>query len=335
MRNPTFDIVKGIGIMAVIVGHSAAPMLAKDFIFTWHMPLFFLVSGYFFRVKPFGESLRSNVRGLLAPYLITATVLFLLAACLSVAKGSPDEAFNPFVGIFVGAGSHGLPNFGDYNVGAIWFLLAMFWCRVLYNTLATKLSLKYLGVVTLLLFAATVYLGQVVYVPTDLLQGVGAMLFFFVGHWAGSVKLAERPVMWPVVVAAVAGLVASMWVCPAEDYPMSMVRSYYCCWPLNVVAAVLCAYCLYHVARLLSSWAWLSNFLSYFGRTSLLVLCVHIVGINYGGKVVWFVLHRLLALAHWQESLVIILFDLTFALLGAYVLAQSRMVRRVFGLREG
>lgn len=168
--------------------------------------------------------------------------------------------------------------------------------------------------------------------PTDLLQGVGAMLFFCIGHWAGSVRLADKQLWWPAVIAAVAGVVASMWICPAEDYTLSMVRCFYCCWPLNVVAAVLSAYCLYHLARLLGSWAWLANFLSYFGRSSLLVLCVHIVGLNYGGKVVWFVLNNFLSLAHWQESLAVLLFDLAFALLGAYVLARSRVVRRVFGV---
>jgi fucose 4-O-acetylase-like acetyltransferase len=53
MRNPTFDIMKGIGIVAMIVGHCILPYSLSHYIYAWHMPLFFFVSGYFYKQKQY------------------------------------------------------------------------------------------------------------------------------------------------------------------------------------------------------------------------------------------------------------------------------------------
>lgn len=45
-RNVTIDIMKGIGIILMVVGHSGCPSFLRNFIYTFHMPLFFMISGY-------------------------------------------------------------------------------------------------------------------------------------------------------------------------------------------------------------------------------------------------------------------------------------------------
>ena len=48
-RNITFDIIKAIGILLVIIGHLADNFkIFIGIIYIFHMPLFFIVSGYFF-----------------------------------------------------------------------------------------------------------------------------------------------------------------------------------------------------------------------------------------------------------------------------------------------
>lgn len=47
-RNDVIDILKGIGIILMVVGHSGAPKIVNDIIFSFHMPLFFIASGWFF-----------------------------------------------------------------------------------------------------------------------------------------------------------------------------------------------------------------------------------------------------------------------------------------------
>lgn len=45
MRNSAVDSLKGVGIIAVVAGHIYTEPFAR-LVFLWHMPLFFLISGY-------------------------------------------------------------------------------------------------------------------------------------------------------------------------------------------------------------------------------------------------------------------------------------------------
>lgn len=47
-RNDTLSIVKAIGIILMVIGHSGCPKYLNDYLYMFHMPLFFFCSGYFF-----------------------------------------------------------------------------------------------------------------------------------------------------------------------------------------------------------------------------------------------------------------------------------------------
>src|SRR5512144_3032083 len=69
------DIAKGIGILLVVMGHNdfslVSPFFYK-FIYAFHMPLFFFLSGMFFKAElPFLTVLRRRFDTLLKPYLFT------------------------------------------------------------------------------------------------------------------------------------------------------------------------------------------------------------------------------------------------------------------------
>lgn len=46
-RNPIPDIMKGIGIMLMMIGHFISPGIFHDFIYSFHMPMFFILSGFY------------------------------------------------------------------------------------------------------------------------------------------------------------------------------------------------------------------------------------------------------------------------------------------------
>ena len=65
VRLEEFDIMKGVAMLSVIVSHICLP----EFFALYHVPLFFFVSGYFFKKKTISENLRINCNQLLVPYL--------------------------------------------------------------------------------------------------------------------------------------------------------------------------------------------------------------------------------------------------------------------------
>ena len=76
-RNVEIDIAKGIGILLVIIGHGAIPSWSKDAISSFHMPLFFILSGYFFRDEKPLTRVQKDAKRLLLPYVVTMTVITL------------------------------------------------------------------------------------------------------------------------------------------------------------------------------------------------------------------------------------------------------------------
>ena len=82
-REDIVDVLKGIGILAVIAGHCDFPLLLGISPYAFHMPLFFFISGFFLNFKrghlPFIEN---KVERLLVPYykywLVCALLCWLL-----------------------------------------------------------------------------------------------------------------------------------------------------------------------------------------------------------------------------------------------------------------
>ena len=71
-RIEALDIAKGIGIILVIIGHLSSSYL-RDWIYSFHMPLFFIIPAYASRLKisiipPF---LKQRVRTLAIPTFST------------------------------------------------------------------------------------------------------------------------------------------------------------------------------------------------------------------------------------------------------------------------
>lgn len=80
-RNTVISICKGIAILAMVIGHAEAPELITNFIYTWHMPLFFMAAGYFFDRKYLADPapfVGKRLKGLYLPFLKWSLVFLLL-----------------------------------------------------------------------------------------------------------------------------------------------------------------------------------------------------------------------------------------------------------------
>lgn len=64
MRSDVIDIAKAIGIILMVVGHSGCPAWLHDFIYVFHMPLFFFLSGYCLKESHLLQPWRFSVRRL-------------------------------------------------------------------------------------------------------------------------------------------------------------------------------------------------------------------------------------------------------------------------------
>ena len=82
------DIAKGISIICIILGHLGIHNITRV-VFTFHVPIFFLITGYFVSRK---EGVRDfaikKARTLLVPYFVTSLVMIAVAAGLGLRDGA-------------------------------------------------------------------------------------------------------------------------------------------------------------------------------------------------------------------------------------------------------
>lgn len=115
------------------------------------------------------------------------------------------------------------------------------------------------------------------YIPTDLLQGLSAMAFFMIGHETKKRDLLNKnmtPVIW---ILGIASIIASA----STGFPISMATCDYTYYPINVLGAIFATYFIYRLSCWIAQYKF-SNVLSFFGRISLLILCVHLLDVKLG-----------------------------------------------------
>ena len=123
-RDLTIDIAKAIGILLMIIGHcQGLPYYFRNFIFSFHMPLFFIFSGYFYKPQRTKDLFISGFSHLVRPYIITSLVAILL--CITAKRY--DSAGDKIIGMIMSNGGQAYERFGSKLplIGPIWFLLAL------------------------------------------------------------------------------------------------------------------------------------------------------------------------------------------------------------------
>jgi len=127
-RMNDIDILKGIGIILMVIGHMHYWPAFNKFIFGFHMPLFFWISGYLYR-KPNDllTYIRRKARTLLVPYFTVGLGYSLIDWARS--KWDFKQLMFDLKGVLVKT-TYDLP-----VESALWFLFALFWVELMYAAL--------------------------------------------------------------------------------------------------------------------------------------------------------------------------------------------------------
>lgn len=121
-RDATVDVAKGIGIYLVVLGHCHPDNSILSVITSFHMPLFFFLSGLFLFNKPISarDFLKKKAKTLLFPCLAFGIILSTYSTVLDMLRPHPVIPYGlRYVGIFINM-RHGL------FPGSLWFLPCLF-----------------------------------------------------------------------------------------------------------------------------------------------------------------------------------------------------------------
>lgn len=280
-RDETFDVLKGLGILLVIIGH--LPGLhhnIHNFIYSFHMPLFFIVSGYFYREKNRLSYIKTDCQRLLLPYYVTVVLFFLWWLIRAVFRNDYRFFLDTIIVYLYGSGiladdGHGqyVPFTGDDYVliGPIWFILSIFWCRQIYNSIRINRNSLKLGCVLILSYIAYLLANNSCHLPFGILSGICGMTFYAIGcyvkNYGGFIDKYKYFLMtFGFVIFVYCNLYSSlsMVVCHYEKYPLDIIAGCFGTWFLYVISKLIC-----------NKFSKVRNVFSWLGINSMAILFFH------------------------------------------------------------
>ena len=145
------DIAKGIAMLLVLFGHcSYCPTQMKVWLYSFHMPLFFALSGMTFSVGNggFKEFFVKKSKGFLLPYVLLSVMLWtLIYPSRIILDGFKLKYLKTFVGILIGF------RHTEFYF-TMWFILALYVAEILLYCIVKMIHNKKLWQKNLILLAA-------------------------------------------------------------------------------------------------------------------------------------------------------------------------------------
>lgn len=293
------DVAKGIGIICTVIGHAFTGTMTAKVIYTFHMPMFFFISGYLYHEKSTKELFVKSFKRLLVPY-ITTCLCFL--GYYIIDKIVTDNISLIEVGLrlhglaaLYGIGSNSkmtisfLPDIRI--VGVLWFLLAMFVAQIVFNWLVKKRFCPLFLSVGILAGLSYVT-AQWFFLPWSIQPALGALIFMYAGYivqqkdWMYVVPRKHKLLMIPMAAIWLVSMRYGTCNMVSNQYKTSLTFFGYSIPALSGAIVIIAGICgsmfVLWLSTLIAKYIKpMSALLGYTGRESLVILCLHKLELNY------------------------------------------------------
>ena len=284
-RLHALDVARGIAMISIVLGNLGKSSISHV-VFTYHLPIFYLIGGYFLDERStMSAFLRKTARQLLLPYYFTCLIYLILGVISNLRKGIAwnDELSIRLQAVFYAAGDNWSSPFPIHRIGAIWFLWAMFW-----GTAMLKLLLKCkpaIRVATVcLVFAACQWSWHKLWLPLSIQAGGCGLLYLYLGYLLRKALTAvDLTGLSAEVKAAGMLLMLGMWLWTVYTFKGFWLVHCEIKNGMTDIIGSLCGCCLLvalsgfidRKLRLLARW------FAFYGRYSLLFLSIHLLEMSW------------------------------------------------------
>ncbi len=266
-RSTTMDVAKGIAMLMVILGHIGVGIVGTYF-YTFHLPLFFVVTGYFWKEEAFGTFLKKKALGILVPYVFFA---LLLAGFETLTVWHSFEKFLTLLHDFL----------VQRRFTTLWYLAALFWGCVFYELLRRICRNRFYiqGILCIILSMAGIVYLQVWKspLPWNIETGCICLSFMWTGQYLKKRDFIRRldEQAWKkkllcVIVPSLGGIILSLLNYYLSGETLNMWDGTYGNGPLTIMAAILGSIGIFALASLWGK----SKMLAYTGANSITFLAL-------------------------------------------------------------
>lgn len=271
------DVVKGMAVPLIILGHTAQSQEIIAYVYSFHMPLFFLLSGYTSRRatdwKTYGKHVWKDFFHLILPCIlvqlgIETVELWMKVGSIQLLSWAKvtGTLYRLFWGCAWGWAS-GFP-----TVGMLWFFITMFWSKVIWEGIGLLFPKKDTAVCVFVSLIG-IWIGFDHYLPQNLDIAMMVVLYYCIGNLVRRYQEEELYIKWkmPVFWAALC-----FWVYYAQQgvYLELAIESY-----PGIVVGILESICGSYVfcifAQEVTENQICKRIFSFLGRHTLLIVLVH------------------------------------------------------------
>lgn len=325
-----FDIAKFIGIMMIILGHFGVPDINR-FVYTFHVPLFFLISGYFF--KPADSMcllIKTKFRQLIIPYILVMICVILIYIIKNFSESLTDILHGCalyFISYLYGSGYiEKIYNFQILSVGPVWFLPALLWGYIFLNYV---LKTKYPFYTVILIFAAGYYSSAFIWLPFSIQSAMTAVLYMYLGYKAKVLKITN----YNIRLTQTFPLLCLWGICLSYGGRFLLVQNYSVFLITDILASLAASYLVILYSRWLEKMSRFAGFMSYFGKCTIIILCLHSIDVTAMPWNSYFKTPSTGGLVVFIKILILCL-KFLFPLLGAYGVSKNKFLKKLFSIRD-
>ena len=320
-RSVFVDNAKGLGILLVIIGH----LVPRDsytfiYIFAFHMPLFFLISGYLLNPKKFenfSDCVKYSYKHYIKPYIAFCIIGFVISLPVNlggVIIGKHD-AFEVLSKMLYMVFWEVWPF--CFFMGSIWFLVVLFFAVIWGWLILTCIQNRYRCFVIFLLPCVSYMLfllQKASFMPSFVQESLPfrfasvpiSTMFILMGY-----ELKIHNVVIKFSYVSIIALVFSAVCIPLNGY-VNISTPQFNNLLLYVVNAVAGSYVIFS----LSGYKW-PNFIGWIGKNSLIIFAMHSVWITIYSVLIAYMLGF--------QSIYTMRMPLLYGLIGAIVVAALSM----------
>ena len=309
MRLTVFDILKGIGILLVIICHKFMKEIGP-YITAFHMPLFFIVAGYFYKQNSFIVHLRKDFRRLVIPYLFICIATMFIA---SVQESRTNHAVSIVTDVLYGCGT------------PAWFLLGLFGSRAIFNRVLCLCPNRYI-IVSLVISSIPLAISLNDELPTTLsfFSSICGVIFVAIGFYVKHHHVLELLDSHRIIAITLSVL---FWLNTSIFGAVDLHYSVFKLWIIDYLGACGGTYLCYSVSRVVDlNTTKLKTILVWWGYFSFVVFSFHAIEYVFPN---WHVL------ASFSDNspirpFVILTFRLIFAWLAVSLIMRFSILKSLF-----
>lgn len=280
-----FDIAKGFTIILMVIGHMGLKgkgSYVNHFIYAFHMPLFFIMSGYFMSDRgSMGAYFKKKTKQLLLPYVFTCMAVCVLQVVKDILLHDKDILRHLLLWLYAsayGSGNDHTTPFYIKSIGAIWFLLALLSALMIVRFFMHR---KYAWLYIILIAAVGYITSLYVWLPFSIQAGMVAGIYVYIG-----VLMKRKKVLHGDANKWILLFCLAVWLfCTLYGGELYMVRNYYG----NGILDVICSVCITYFVVMMSKCVYMWNcralkpvlaLYTFWGEQSLQFVCFHLIDLN-------------------------------------------------------